>query len=53
MEIQTFSFKKMHLKMLSVKWQSSCLGLNVLGKKNDVDPVNILQGQTGVTDLQG
>ena len=29
-EIYTFSFKKMHLKMLSGKWQSSCLGLNVL-----------------------
>ena len=29
-EIITFSFKKMHLKMLSVKWRPSCLGLNVL-----------------------
>ena len=28
--IQTFSFKKMHLKMLSGKWPPSCLGLNVL-----------------------
>ena len=28
--IQTFSFKKMHLKMLSVKWHPFCLGLNVL-----------------------
>ena len=28
--IQTFSFKKMHLKILSVKWRRSCLGLNVL-----------------------
>ena len=28
-EIQTFSFKKMHLKMSSGKWWSSCLGLNV------------------------
>ena len=28
--IQTFSFKKMHLKMLSVKWRPFCLGLNVL-----------------------
>ena len=27
--IQTFSFKKMHLKM-SAKWQPFCLGLNVL-----------------------
>ena len=29
-EIYTFSFKKMHLKMSSEKWRSSCLGLNVL-----------------------
>ena len=28
-EIQTFSFKKMHLKMSSVKWRPFCLGLNV------------------------
>ena len=29
-EIYTFSFKKMHLKMLLGKWQPFCLGLNVL-----------------------
>ena len=28
--IQTFSFKKMHLKVSSAKWRSCCLGLNVL-----------------------
>ena len=28
--IQTFSFKKMHLKMGSAKWRPLCLGLNVL-----------------------
>ena len=28
--IQTFSFKKMHLKMSSAKWRPCCLGLNVL-----------------------
>ena len=28
--IQTFSFKKMHLKMSSAKWCPFCLGLNVL-----------------------
>ena len=28
--IQTFSFKKMHLKMSSAKWCSFCLGLNEL-----------------------
>ena len=29
-EIYTFSFKKMHLKMPSGKWRPSCLGLNEL-----------------------
>ena len=29
-EIYTFSFKKMHFKMLSVKWRPCCLSLNVL-----------------------
>ena len=29
-EIHTFSFKKMHLKMLSGKWQPFCFGLNEL-----------------------
>ena len=29
-EIETFSFKKMHLKRSSGKWRPSCLGLNVL-----------------------
>ena len=29
-EIHTFSFKKIHLKMSSGKWRPSCLGLNVL-----------------------
>ena len=28
--IQTFSLKKMHLKMASAKWRPFCLGLNVL-----------------------
>ena len=31
--IQTFSFKKMHLKMSSAKWRPSCLGLNVLNEE--------------------
>ena len=29
-EIHTFSFKKIHLKMSSEKWRPFCLGLNVL-----------------------
>ena len=30
--IQTFSFKKLHLKMSSAKWRPFCLGLNVLNE---------------------
>ena len=30
LRIQTFSFKKMHLKVSSAKWRPFCLGLNVL-----------------------
>ena len=33
-ESNTFSFKKMHLKMSSAKWGASCLDLNVLIMKN-------------------
>ena len=29
-EIHTFSFKKMHLKLLSGKWRPFCLNLNVI-----------------------
>ena len=29
-DIHTFSFKKIHLKMASAKWRPFCLGLNVL-----------------------
>ena len=36
-EIKTFSFKKMHLKMSSGKWQPSCLGLNVLNDSLDMN----------------
>ena len=32
-EIHTFSFKKMHLKMASAKWRPFCIGLNELKKK--------------------
>ena len=30
---QTFSFKKIHLKMSSAKWRPFCLGLNVLSPR--------------------
>ena len=32
--IQTFSFRKMHLKMSSAKWPPFCLGLNLLMPRN-------------------
>ena len=35
-ETYTFSFKKMHLTMSSVKWRPLCLGLNVLRYADDV-----------------
>ena len=35
-EIHTFLFKKIHLKMSSGKWQPFCLGLNVL-KSSSMD----------------
>ena len=38
-EIYTFSFKKMHLKMLSGKWRPFCLGLNVF-----LWPIDVLYG---------
>ena len=34
-EIYTFSFKKMHLKMSSAKWRPFCLGLNALNILHD------------------
>ena len=41
-EIHTFSFKKMHLKISSAKWRPFCLGLNVLTylqkSSNDENP---------------
>ena len=40
--IQTFSFKKMHLKMSSAKWRPFCPGLNVLNKSN---PTNQQSGK--------
>ena len=37
-DIHTFSFKKIHLKLSSGKWRPFCLGLNVL-KRSWVTPV--------------
>ena len=42
-EIRTFSFTKMHLKMSSGKWWPCCLGLNVLVK---VPGLNVLTVST-------
>ena len=36
-EIHTFSFKKIHLKMSSGKWRPFCLGLNVLRSLHSID----------------
>ena len=49
-EIDTFSFKKMHLKLLSVKWRPFCLGLNVLIQRNDsqINTFYMLSGLFGL-----
>ena len=41
-KIHTFSFKEMHLKMSSRKWQLFCLGLNVINTRYNMWP-NCLQ----------
>ena len=55
-EIHTFSFKKMHSKMLSMKWRPFCLGLNELiqtyhssYRRADIEDENkaILLGEEG------
>ena len=38
-EIHTFSFTKLHLKMSSAKWRAFCLGLNVLIDTRSTDDV--------------
>ena len=43
-EIHTFSFKKIYLKMLSGKWRLFCLGLNVLVPAHLLDPSQLRQG---------
>ena len=42
-EILTFSFKKMHLKVSSAKWQPFCLGPNVLNYVSKRAPVGAFQ----------
>ena len=46
-EIQAFSFKKMHLKMSSAKWRPFCLGLNELN--NNVEESSLLFSHDGGT----
>ena len=41
--VQTFSFKKMHLKMSSAKWRLCCLGLNVLNTTSCMYKVTLAQ----------
>ena len=45
--IQTFSFKKMHLKMSSAKWRPFCLGLNVIIMFDKTLVILIFQGING------
>ena len=40
--IDTFSFKKMHLKLSSAKWRPFCLGLNVLNVMTQDESILIL-----------
>ena len=49
-EIYTFSFKKMHLKMPSGKWRPSCLGLNELIKIKCSSCSNG-SGQCGISEI--
>ena len=52
-EIHTFSFKKMHLKMSPGKWQPFCLGLNVfiMYKKISYQKVSSSQGRGTLLQL--
>ena len=43
--IQTFSFKKMHLKMSSAKWHPFCLGLNALRARTSTGVTGPLCGE--------
>ena len=43
MEIQIFSFKKMRLKMLSAKWQPSCIGPKVFDLKYRAPHNNLIK----------
>ena len=47
-EIETFSLKKMHLKMSSGKWRPSCLGLNVIKRYREVGNPLIFSFLTGL-----
>ena len=49
--IQTFSVKKMHLKMSSAKWRPFCLGLNVLRLNESVFIEQATEHSFGVAEL--
>ena len=51
-EILTFSFQKMHLKMSSGKWRPFCLGLNVLIISN-IEAILISKGEHMMLSGQG
>ena len=40
-EIHTFSFKNMHLKMLSAKWRQFCLGLKLLAWRQQMPHIAV------------
>ena len=47
-KINTFSFKKMHMKMSSGKRQPFCLGLNVL--KGNTGDTEVIRNDVDITD---
>ena len=49
--IQTFSVKKMHLKMSSAKWRPFCLGLNELNKLSTTKDKLATQGNARLLEI--
>ena len=50
LEIQTLSFKKMHLNVSSAKWRPFCLGLNVLRRSDAcVGKLTIIDSDNGLS----
>ena len=47
-EIETFSFKEMHLEMLSAKWEPFCLSHNVLKANIQLKAMKLSAKQTAI-----